>query len=455
MKDKMNILLPIETINREIDYKLVLAAYLAGKGYNVYVGQHNFIDQLLPRLDGGIYIGKTMFKSLVGSDKGDIYKVLRKQNFDFIYLNEEGAVFKGEEDDWRQMLNFQYDMKLFNANDIVCTWGEFQLEHDQKRNFNNVPIKATGHPRFDLYKQEWNFLFKDEIIKLKQKYKDFILVNGNFGLANHGQGVSYVFSSAGHYNVKDVSKRMDRIGFYTHSTKQLVEMVKLTHQLAIHYPSKIIIYRPHPSENIDYYKSIFKGVNNIIVEHRGSVNAWILAAKFIIHDGCTTAIEAALGGKVVINYKTAEDLKHDIWLPNQMGIKTSSFNEVINIIDNYKESRNVKTYTSKAKNLLQNFETNSFKAFFSILDYKLNEMNHHKFENKLTQKFISWQYFKNKLKVKIASVIPQKKQAIQYHRNKFNGFDEQNINLKIDLLEKNFDKSITLKYYNPFLIKIT
>ena len=39
----MNILLPIETINRELDFKLVLAGYLAGKGHQIYLGQHDLL----------------------------------------------------------------------------------------------------------------------------------------------------------------------------------------------------------------------------------------------------------------------------------------------------------------------------------------------------------------------------------------------------------------------------
>lgn len=455
MKEKINILLPIETINREIDYKLVLAAYLAGKGHNIFIGQHDFIEKLLPQLNGGIYIGKTMFKSLAESDSGVTYKALRKNNFNFIYLHEEGAVFKGDENEWRQMLTSQYDMKLFNSRDIVCTWGAFQCKHDKGRNVNNVPVVATGHPRFDLYKPEWRFLFENEIIKLKQKYGDFILVNGNFGTSNHGQGVSYVFSDVGHYKVEDVTKRMDRVGFYTHSTKQMVEMVKLTHQLAIHFPYKKIIYRPHPSENFEYYNTIFKGVDNILVKHEGSVNAWILAAKFIIHDGCTTAIEAALGDKTVINFKATEHSKYDLWLPNQMGIKTTSIEEILKIIKHNNTAPKIEINNLKVKDLMINFEIDSFKAFFKIIDEKLNDMDEVNCLNNLNESFIKRIYTKHKLKVKIASFFPHKKEAIKYHKNKFNGFDKENINSKINLLEKHYNKSISLKHYNPYLIKVT
>ena len=60
----MNILLPIETINREIDYKLVLAGYLSGQGHQIYIGQNDALMSLVPHMkNGGLYIGKSIFLS--------------------------------------------------------------------------------------------------------------------------------------------------------------------------------------------------------------------------------------------------------------------------------------------------------------------------------------------------------------------------------------------------------
>ena len=53
----MNLLLPIETINREIDFKLVLASLLANQSHSIFIGQHDFLMQLLPKIENGLYIG--------------------------------------------------------------------------------------------------------------------------------------------------------------------------------------------------------------------------------------------------------------------------------------------------------------------------------------------------------------------------------------------------------------
>lgn len=60
----MNILLPIETINRELDYKLILGVKLVEKDRVIYIGQHDYLFGLSRFLRSGLYLGKTMFKDL-------------------------------------------------------------------------------------------------------------------------------------------------------------------------------------------------------------------------------------------------------------------------------------------------------------------------------------------------------------------------------------------------------
>ena len=62
MNNKTNILLPIETINRELDFKLFLGVMYARQDNRIYIGQHDLLhNDLLPLLRGGIYVGKNVF----------------------------------------------------------------------------------------------------------------------------------------------------------------------------------------------------------------------------------------------------------------------------------------------------------------------------------------------------------------------------------------------------------
>jgi surface carbohydrate biosynthesis protein len=450
----MNILLPIETINREIDFKIVLAAQLANAGHKIYIGQHDFLMSLLPKLKGGLYIGKNIFHKHSNIEDGSIYFLLKKNNFNIIYLHEEGAVYLGNEVDWKQVLNSQYNASFFDESDAICVWGEFQNEHDKSRT-KNIDVVTTGHPRVDLYKQKWRSYFNEESRNIKSTYKEYILINGNYGVYNHGIGIQYIFSEKSNYQVEDAVNRMKRVSFYTYSGIQCMSMIQLTHKLAIRFPLKNFVYRPHPSENHEYYKHVFKGVENIHVIHEGPVAPWIISAEAVIHDGCTTAIEAYIAGKPVINFKPFYDSEADIWLPNQMGIRAKSFEEVEGIIvdkENYQFDINDLPSKKRITDLLYNFENDSYAALIDVIDKKINESQFNNY-TKPSKSYIRNKYTRLKIRKKMALLLSQsKKNQYQYHNTKFYGFEKKYIESKFALLENMLNKKISVQYYNPFLL---
>lgn len=452
----MNILLPIETINREFDFKIVLSSLLAGNGNRVYIGQHDFLMKILPKLRNGLYIGKNIFHKRSDIEDGKIYKDLKSKGFNIIYLHEEGAVFKGGQEIWRKTLSRQYNLDFFDNNDVICDWGSFQKKYDESRS-STLKIEVTGHPRFDLYKKQWRSYFQKEVEEIQKVHSKYVLINGNYGLYNHGLGLEFVFSAKAGYNPDDCANRMDKVDFITYSGSQCLSMVQITHRLSIEYPETNFVYRPHPSENQSFYNTVFRGVKNISVDHKGSVSAWILGSQAIIHDGCTTALEASLAGKPVINYKPVENIENDIWLPNQLGIRCVSFQDVKNVLDNINQyTFDIDKLESKdqVKALIDNFESNSYEKLLSIIDKKILDNKNIKSDYP-TDSFIAIQYSKMKSKQYIFKLKDAKsKKASAYHSRKFYGFDKVYLEEKIKTLEKMLDKKVDLKYHNPYLIEI-
>jgi hypothetical protein len=81
-------------------------------------------------------------------------------------------------------------------------------------------------------------------------------------------------------------------------------------------PQHTIVVRPHPSEKRDTWQQAVAGVANVKVVAEGNVVPWILAADLLIHNGCTTAIEAYLLGKMAVAYQPATSEDFDLQLPN-------------------------------------------------------------------------------------------------------------------------------------------
>lgn len=445
----MNIFIPIETINRELDTKIVLASFLVKLGATVYIGQHDYLHSLIPYFKNGLYIGKNIFKK--PSDKEDSKRLfgLKKQGINVFYIHEEGAVFLGGKEDWKKVLEKQYSTKGFDANDTVLTWGDFQKNFDSKRT-KSAKVVATGHPRFDLYKEKYRAYFNDDITNLNEKYGDYILVNGNYGLVNHGQGLDYVFSESVNYDPNDVEQRLSRVGYYKNSSAQMNAIIELVHHLAVNFKDKNIVYRSHPSESDNLYNIAFQGVSNIHVIHDGGVAPWILAADVIIHDGCTTAIEAFISGKKIINYKVACENEYNIWLPNQLGFRSESIADVITIIKE-KDLVNEELPTEVTE-LLCNFYEDSIDSIVEMVSTHIEKYD------KSTQ-FISpststlkSKYVFTELKNKLSSIRHFNNMSThQYHNKKFNGFSEKDVLSKFSSAFKISGAKVDVDFHNKLM----
>jgi surface carbohydrate biosynthesis protein len=268
------------------------------------------------------------------------------------------------------VLSTQYDPALFTGDDTLCLWGDFQADFDRGRmKGSNARIVVTGHPRFELYKPKWNSFYEDKTKEITSKYGKYILVSGNYGTANHGLGVKHVFTDAGDYLVNDVSKRLAKVGLYTYSSKQMVSIIELTHVLAAEFPEFNFVFRPHPSEDHNYYKCIFNGVKNIHVVHDGPVGPWILGAKLLLHDGCTTAIEAALADIPVINFKPLHNERFDVYLPNQIGRRATTIDDVKSYVKQLQTSslENDLAYRQTTSHLFANFKLDSLEMVKSVI----------------------------------------------------------------------------------------
>lgn len=454
----MNLLFPIETINRELDYRLLLAACLAGKGHHIYIGQHDYLEKLVPHIKGGgLYLGKNIFHK--SSDQEDFkhYKILKDHGFDVLYMHEEGAVFEGDENDWKKRIIKSYDTAVFDENDVVIDWGDFQADFDRQRT-PKAKVFATGHPRFELYKPQFKFYYQEKAQEYKEKYGRYIMVMGNYIIGNHGLGYSHVFSENGGYQLHDDVQRLYRVGHYTYHAQQMHAMVELTHHLAVAFKDINFIYRPHPSENQTYYETIFKGVPNIIVNHQGEVGPWITGAIGLIHDGCTTAIEATLAQIPVMNYKPLNNNHYQYWLPNQLGGKVTTLKEAMQMIERIVKGQQKSLEVPEAVlPYFANFKQDALKAYLEVVESAIAKKNTP--TTTIPHKQISAQFLKIKMTRWVISYVlrwiaPDKYKAMQYHQRKFYGFNQEVVHKKWKLLSNHFQTKDMCPMINANLIVI-
>lgn len=327
-----HVLFTTETISRELDWQILVASLVARSGVRCLIGRLDALLAAMASLRGAVVVGRVFDPRFPGTDL-KAYAALRSRKCVFAHLDEEGAVFMGDQTRWRHTLQRRLDPRVLGPGDRICTWGEFQRDvYAAGAAESGVRVEVTGHPRFDFYRDEARVFFADDATALRARFGRIVLINTNISIANHGQGIGHAFSARTGYEPADPGKRMDHVAYWGYATRMLVALVQLAHRLSVELPEVTIVVRPHPSESIEFYQRVLGGVSNIVVTREGSVGGWLNAADAMIHHGCTTALEASMGTGLVVDYRAAVDPRFDKMLPSSVGVPCDTEDEVLNVI---------------------------------------------------------------------------------------------------------------------------
>lgn len=326
----MLIYLPVETSRREIVAKIFTAAALASKGYPVVVFKSNFFEfNGLP--SPGVYIGKNCFRN-AGFSNEEHYNEMKKKGIRVWHLDEEGGIYIGtSEEKWRKILLKRLNPSALQKDDKIFTWGQWQRQAFLESN-PECPVSVTGSPNFDMFSPPYSHALSEFDRVETEGRENFILVNTRFSLSNglisikrHLQEDSPV---AQHVDQRSLRHWISQSGILQYS------FISLVQQLAESLPDDEIVLRPHPAEDPDIYHDLLAGFPNVSVEWRGDVGSWIRRCRALIHNGCTTAVQAQIAKKPVITYlpiSEADDLSPG--LPNLIGEKCETVSAVIRALE--------------------------------------------------------------------------------------------------------------------------
>lgn len=326
-RGKKILIFPVETTVRELDFRLILGMLCARPDWQIIVGDHEQLFKLTLRLENAVAV----LKNVTGGKRPWKYKRYKELNLRVINLDEEGAIYEEGPERWKVELAKRINVLELEANDHVCTWGQFQADYYRSLNpACAANIVATGHPRFDLCRPKFKAVYEEETQALRQKHGKFILINTNL-LANNAAGPD-VNIRLNHVKPDEVEKRSYHIEQFCYETHRQAHFVQLVNHLSNACPDHQIVFRPHPSENIHIYNTMFRHIPRVVVTREGSLHAWLQACQVLIHDGCTTAVEGYLSETPVINYHPITDARFDIVVPNLVGLSCKTPEEAVNAI---------------------------------------------------------------------------------------------------------------------------
>jgi hypothetical protein len=96
-------------------------------------------------------------------------------------------------------------------------------------------------------------------------------------------------------------------------------------------PDSTIVVRPHPVESQEVYRQIAGRCERVHVINEGNVVPWLMACKVLIHNGCTTSVEAFAMGVPAVSYRatTNDDYDYGFYrLPNKLSHQCFDFDEL-------------------------------------------------------------------------------------------------------------------------------
>ncbi len=334
--DLPTVLMPIETATRELDSKLVMASVLAGHGCRAIVGHKEIISSIGRASKCVVWQGKSLFTGNSGDYLADR---LLENGSAIMHLHEEGGVYPLRT--WTDFFIFKNGLEKLALRDASreCLWGEKQkaVLGTHFAELANIAV-VTGSPRFDICAPSFAWVTDAESEKDPTVLRPYILVCSRFALPSYTEGPGRPFE--GQDDPRAWPKGFDMFEQWREDMHDFTEFVVLVKEIAVGFPQYTVVVRPHPSENMTFFKQAFAPFPNVVVRRNGSVLSWIRPAELIVHSNCTTGIEAVLAGRPVVNFLPAGKSRSeiDIAVAREAGVTAGTIPDALETVSQLLDS---------------------------------------------------------------------------------------------------------------------
>lgn len=290
--EKPTVYIPIEIKNRELNSQILLGALATESGFNVYIGTHHSIHQLIrnKKDKAGLFLDK-------GGLSNEWASIKRKVEF-LTVLDQELSPILTESNKIRDLLPTRFLGENEKLLDIVYVVGNAYFDEALKFFNSSVKIVNSGWPRIDLWTAPFSGSYSDTSASIKKKYGQFLLFSSDFGTTSESQlktQIELITSSKSTEHERNYYVKSNTIAALSDFNKTIEILREWDNDASI--PQ--IIVRPHPADNFNGWKKSLQGLKKTRVVHEGEINSWVEASIGVIHRGCTTALHAFILGKPV------------------------------------------------------------------------------------------------------------------------------------------------------------
>ena len=335
MSTTRHLLIPVENQVRELDPKLLLACVAARRGFTSVIGSRREMEMLIDSFPRSIYLSKSMtVRSLL------FFWVAAKYGHEIITWDEEALVHLPPETYFSRRLHpaaIRYVSHLF-------AWGEENAElwRQYPELPRGIPIHVTGNPRSDMLRTQMHPYYAADVAAIRREFGNFILVNTNFNHVNAFGADMNLFKPARRPGERPrfgrAARGMSREyaeGLRDHKQAVMADFERMIPLLEDSFPEVTVVVRPHPTESHDVYRRLAEGCRRVRVTNQGNVVPWLLSARALIHNGCTTGVEAFELGVPALSYRATVNDTYDngfYRLPNAVSHNCFGFDALRQIL---------------------------------------------------------------------------------------------------------------------------
>lgn len=266
---------------RDLDGLVLLAATLARRGVR---------SALVPMYEQGFDIPAlepdVVVANYVRENNRDLLARYRALGSRIVILDSEGSAGRSAQDYSRLVSRMEPGALV----DDYCVWGRSRYEALLATGALPAQrVHLTGCPRYDFCAPPWTAALPPTPVPA-----GFILVNTNFPLPNPR------FAA----NAEEERRTLQRVwadesyvaAVYRDAQHAFDGMLRAIEALAQRFSAHPVVVRPHPFESVAPYEKL-RHPGNLQVRQEGTSLQWIRAASMLVHQNCSTALEAAMLGR--------------------------------------------------------------------------------------------------------------------------------------------------------------
>lgn len=324
MKKQKILYLPIEVKPREFESRLLLGYEAVRKDYLVVIGSYSSVLRKALEIKDGIWLDKC-----ISSTKLKVFEKLKSSNVAITSIDEEGLSHENFESSFKIDRFSKESCRLVSK--VFC-WGK--KDHEKISSMfpeYNDKFAITGNPRIDLCSPRLsdytNTIHSEDI------QGNYVLFTGNFNV-NNANGFGFCDEQMKAYRLFENQSFADDFNFRKKYRYRTFLRFSLDIEKLISQNKNIkFIYRPHPSENIDFWSDFLGSYSNCKVIYDDNYYFWLRNASVVIHSSCTSGLSSYFMQIPCISYLPYPDDPYSKFIANAVSYQAHNYEQLENLLN--------------------------------------------------------------------------------------------------------------------------